>query len=142
MRPPAAVIDTNVVVSGVLTALSASPTARILDAMIRGGFRYLFSIELLAEYRAVLLRTRIRSRHRLSEAEVDILLGDIATNGVVLEADPPITRKDVRQDMHLWRLLAREPSAVLVTGDKRLFSHPAGKGRVLMPREFADLLEQ
>jgi predicted nucleic acid-binding protein len=142
MKPPAAVIDTNVVVSGVLTALSASPTVRILDAMLRGGFRFLFSIELLAEYRAVLLRSRIRSRHRLSEAEVDVLLADIATNGVVLEGESSITPKDVGDDVHLWRLLAREPSAVLVTGDKRLFNQPAMKARILTPRTFADLLEE
>ncbi len=142
MKPPLAIIDTNVVVSGVLTALSASPTVRILDAMLRGGFRFLLSIELLAEYRAVLLRTKIRSRHRLSEREIDVLLAEIATNGVVVESESPMTGEDVRQDVHLWRLLAREPSAVLVTGDKRLFSHPAGKARVLMPREFADLLEE
>jgi len=142
MKPPAAVIDTNVVVSGLLTALSASPTVRILDAMLRGGFRFLLSIELLAEYRAVLLRPRIRLRHRLSEAEVDVLLADIATNGVVLEVESPVAGEDLRGEAHLWRLLARDPSAVLVTGDKRLFNQPARKSRALTPRIFADLLEE
>jgi predicted nucleic acid-binding protein len=141
MKPPPAVIDTNVVVSGLLTALAASPTVRILDAMLRGGFRFLLSIELFAEYRAVLLRPRTRSRHRLSEAEVDVLLADIATNGVVLEVESPVAGEDLRGDAHLW-LLARDPSAVLVTRDKRLFNLPARKSRALTPRIFADLLEE
>ncbi len=36
MNVPAAVIDTNVVVAGLITAEAASPTARILDSMRRG----------------------------------------------------------------------------------------------------------
>jgi len=60
MRAEPAVIDTNVVVSGLLTSLAASPTVRILDGMLVGAFRFLLSVELLAEYRAVLLRQKIR----------------------------------------------------------------------------------
>jgi putative PIN family toxin of toxin-antitoxin system len=142
MRPPSAVIDTNVVVSGLLTALSESPTARILDGMLAGQFRFLLSVDLLAEYRAVLLRSRIRSRHGLSGLQVDTLLTEIAASGVVLEVGSPATERERRGDRHLWRLLAQEPSAVLVTGDKRLFSKATKKSRVLTPRDFADRLEK
>ena len=110
-----AVIDTNVVVSGILTAVSASPTVRILDGMLVGRFRFLLSVELLAEYREVLLRPKIRRRHRLSEAEVDTLLTDIVANGVVLDLQPPSTAERGRGDGHLWQILAAVPSAILVT---------------------------
>lgn len=48
MSPPPAAIDTNVVVSGLLTADPASPTARILDGMLDGRFPYLLSIVLVS----------------------------------------------------------------------------------------------
>ena len=139
LRP--AVIDTNVLVSGLLTRLAASPTVRIVDAMLAARFRYAMSIELLAEYRSVLLRQRIRSRHGLSEAEVDVFLVDIAANGFLVDVEvEPSSQKRERGDEHLWRLMRAVPNAVLVTGDKRLAAHELG-GRVGSAREFADSLE-
>ena len=61
VTPPVAVIDTNVVVSALLTGEPVSPTAVVLDDMLRGRFAYPLSLELLAEYREVLLRPRTRS---------------------------------------------------------------------------------
>ncbi|MEO8431676.1 MAG: putative toxin-antitoxin system toxin component, PIN family [Acidobacteriota bacterium] len=139
VRP--AVIDTNVLVSGLLTRLAASPTVRIVDAMLAARFRYALSIDLLAEYRSVLLRPRIRSRHGLSEAEVDGILVDIAANGFLMDVEVEPTARDRQPgDEHLWRWMRAVPIAVLVTGDKRLAAHELGK-RVLSAREFADLLE-
>ena len=80
-----AVIDTNVVVAAILTNDLTSPTTLILDAMQRGSFTFLLSVALLAEYRAVLLRPRIRSLHGLRERDVDLLLTELATNGVFRE---------------------------------------------------------
>jgi uncharacterized protein len=138
----AAVIDTNVVVSGVLTRLPVSPTARILDGMLAGRFRFLLSIELLAEYREVLLRPRIRRRHRLSEADVDVLLTEIAANGVVLEPEQSGKERRRRGDEHLWELVAAGTSAILVTGDQKLIDSPVGGARVMSARAFADMLEE
>ena len=135
-RPPA-VIDTNVVVSGLLTKLAESPTAWILDRMLLGGFRFLLSIDLLAEYRAVLQRPRIRQRHGLMPRDVDRILTEIAANGALREVDQAATRGDA----HLWRLLAAEPEAILVTGDRRLAARPAGAGRVILPRTFVEQFE-
>src|SRR5262245_2385861 len=65
MTSSVAIIDTNVVVSGLLAGHSASPPAVILDGMLRARFTYLLSLEVLAEYREVLLRPRIQRRHGL-----------------------------------------------------------------------------
>jgi putative PIN family toxin of toxin-antitoxin system len=140
VRP--AVIDTNVLVSGFLTRLAASPTVRIVDAMLAARFRYTLSIDLLAEYRSVLLRPRIRSRHRLSEAEIDVTLIDIAANGVLVDVEVELSaRKRQSGDEHLWRLMRAVPIAVLVTGDRRLAAHELGS-RDVSAREFADLLQR
>ena len=140
MTPGPAVIDTNVVVSTVLTRLPASPTARILDGMLAGRFRFQLSIELLAEYREVLLRPKIRRRHRLSEADVDVLLTEIAANGIALELRRPAKERWKRGDEHLWELLAAGPSAFLVTGDQKLIDEPVGGARVMTARAFAKML--
>jgi predicted nucleic acid-binding protein len=78
-----AVVDTNVVVSGVLARDGDSPTGRILDAMLIGDLHIVLSEELLAEYRAVLLRPAIVDRHGLSEAEVDVVLEGVVVNAVL-----------------------------------------------------------
>ena len=53
MTQPAVIVDTNVIVAGLLTANAASPVARILDAMLAAAFPYVLSEALLDEYRGV-----------------------------------------------------------------------------------------
>lgn len=139
MKYSAAVIDTNVVVAGLLTGSAESPTARILDGMCNGAFPFLLSTELLVEYREVLLREKIRSLHGLSEQEVDLLLTVIAANAIVREPEARTGAPDAKDD-HLWSLLQSEAKTVLVTGDHALAESPPPKSAVLTPREFADLL--
>jgi uncharacterized protein len=136
-----AVIDTNIFVSGLLTRSAVSPTARILDGMLAGGFRFLLSIELLAEYREVLLRPKIRLRHGLSDADVDVLLTEIAANGILIEVERAGKPRRKRGDEHLWELLAAGTSAVLVTGDQGLIDERVGGARVISARDFADALD-
>lgn len=137
-----AVIDTNVVVSGLLTADSDSPTARILDGMLAGQIRFLISAELLSEYREVLLRPKIRRRHRLSDAEVDVLLTDIAAAGVFLEIEAPAISRGRKDDDHLRQILAADASATLVTGDLKLIDLMGRGARVLTARAFTERLAE
>lgn len=139
MKPRAAVIDTNVVVAGLLTGDRASPTARILDGMCKGAFPFLLSTALLAEYREVLLRKRIKALHGLAEREVDALLTAIATHAAVREPAAATGAPDPK-DAHLWALVRSEPDAVLVTGDRALARNPPPSSPVLEPRAFADSL--
>jgi len=136
MTARVAVVDTNVVVSGFLTSGIDTPTSRILDSMLSGALRFALSIELLAEYRSVLLRKKIRSRHRLDEAQIDTILTAVAENAVICEpADPPSYPPD-HGDLHLWVLLAARPGAILVTGDQALVDNPPDWASVVTPRTF------
>lgn len=139
MKPVAAIIDTNVVVAALLTRDAISPTAWILDGMCRGAFPFVLSTALLAEYREVLLRRKIRALHGLSEREVDALLTAIATNAIVRE---PAHREGAPDaaDAHVRSLVASDPSHVLVTGDKLLLEHLPRGCRGMIPRQFADML--
>jgi len=137
VRP--AIVDTNVVVAGLLTADRSAPTARILDGMLAGAIPFLLSVELLAEYRAVLLRPAIQRCHGLSEGQVDRVLERIALEAMVREPEPDATAPD-EGDQHVWDLLASHPGAVLVTGD-RLLQERASRGRsVLSPAAFLALI--
>lgn len=141
MKEGPAVVDTNVVVSGILTRLPSSPTARILDGMLAGRFRFVLSVELLAEYREVLLRPAIRRRHGLSDGEVDVVLTEIAANGIIQEVELPAGQGRRKEDDHIWRILAAVTSAFLVTGDQKLIAEPKGGARVVTPRVFADIID-
>jgi putative PIN family toxin of toxin-antitoxin system len=138
------VVDTNVVVSGLLTSDEKAPTARILDAMLSGRLVFLLSGALIEEYLEVLQRPKIRQRHGLDDESLQTLLVEITLNGLVRQPapwhDPPphLSSDGDPNDLHLWSLLRTHPDAVLVTGDLPLFQvAPVGRV-VLTPRQFLD----
>jgi putative PIN family toxin of toxin-antitoxin system len=131
----AAIIDTNVVVAGLITSMAVSPVARILDGMIEARFPCVISELLLHEYRRVLLRPKIVKLHGLTATDVDGLLLEIAHHAIVLTTVPAPPAPDPG-DQHLWALLAARPDLILVTGDKRLVTHACMRGRVCSPGDF------
>jgi putative PIN family toxin of toxin-antitoxin system len=133
------VIDTNVVVAGLLTADPSSPVARILDGMLSAAFPFVISEALLAEYSTVLVRPAVRRRHGLTGAEIDLLLVDIARHAIVLVAGTAPRAPDPG-DQFLWNLLASRDDLLLVTGDQALQAAPTIQGRVTSPRAFVDSL--
>jgi uncharacterized protein len=139
---PAAVIDTDVVVSGLIGGVPRSPTTAILNAMLGGRFTFLLSLDLLAEYREVLLRPAIRRRHGLSAAEVEVVLTELALNGTERDPAPSAAVLPDTGDRHLWALLEDTAAAVLVTGDGALRRRAPEPTRVLSPRQFLARLSQ
>ena len=135
MTPAPAVIDTNVIVSGLIGEGRQSPTTAILDAMLGGHFTYLLSVELLAEYRAVLLRPAIRRRHGLTDAEVEVVLTELALNGTLHDPAPSVAGLPDAGDRHLWDLVETS-AAILVTGDEALRRRAPDPARILSPRQF------
>lgn len=132
MRPR--IVDANVLVAGVISRDREAPPATLLDLMLRGGFPFLLSIDLLAEYRTVLLRPALVARHGWSAERVDRLLAALAFHGIVREPGA-VDAADVPDpgDAHLFALLAADERALLVTGDRRLLEAPAWRGRVISP---------
>jgi uncharacterized protein len=132
-----AVIDTNVVVAGLLTGDATSPVARILDGMLAATFPFVVSEALLAEYRTVLLRPALRRQHGLTENEVDALLTELARHAIVLPPGEGPPAPDPG-DQLLWDLLAARPDLLLVTGDQALQRDRGLRARVVSPRAFVD----
>jgi len=131
----AVIVDTNVVVAGLLTADGTSPVARILDGMLVAAFPFVVSEVLLAEYRTVLVRPSLRKLHGLTVAEVETILTDMAQHAIVLAPVAAPLAPDPG-DQLLWDLLAAKGDLLLVTGDKLLLKDPGMHGRVILPREF------
>jgi putative PIN family toxin of toxin-antitoxin system len=128
------IIDTNVLVAGLISSQEESPTVRIVDTMLGGSLIYLLSPELLREYRAVLLRPGICCLHGLNEQEIDVFLTEITANAIWHET--PVRSDDDAPDsgdQHLWDLLASESKAVLVTGDRLLLENPPPLKSVISP---------
>lgn len=137
------IIDTNIVVAGLLTMHADSPVARILDGMLGAAFPFVLSEALLAEYHLVLVRPKLRQLHGLSKAEIDIILTDIARHAIVLAplrtAATPMAPDP--GDQFLWDLLADRADLVLVTGDKLLLQDEAMRERVILPKTFVAQLQ-
>lgn len=130
------IIDTNVLVSGLLTGDPRAPTARIVDATLSGHIRCLLSAPLLDEYRNVLLRPAIARQHGLGAADIDELLAAIVQNAAWREPARPRTPAPDPGDDHLWALLEIVPSAYLVTGDQLLLENPISNSRLMAPAAY------
>ena len=139
MSIPVFIIDTNILVAGIITSERNSPTARVLDAMLTGDLFYILSPELLREYRDVLLRPKLSRLHGLNELEIEQILSEIVANAIWRE--PPLDKNHASpdpQDAHLWSLLASETSAVLVTGDRLLIKNPRPQSSIISPATWAE----
>ena len=139
MSRAAVIVDTNVVVAGLLTQHEASRvvpnSARVLDGMLAAAFPFVVSEALLAEYRTVLVRPTLRKLHGLTVAEVEAILTDLAQHVIVLApvGAPPAPDPG---DQLLWELLSARAGLVLVTGDKLLLRDAGMRGRVISPQAF------
>ncbi len=137
MSRRAVIVDTNVVVAGLLSGNAASPVARILDGMLAAAFPFVISEALLAEYRTVLLRPALRKLHGLTVDESETLLIDIAQHAIVLPPGVGTPAPDPG-DQLLWDLLATRPDLLLITGDKALQRDATMRSRVMSPQAFVD----
>lgn len=137
MTPPIFIVDTNVLAAGLMTRDARSPVARIIDRMLSGSIIYLLSPALLDEYRVVLLRPRLSTRHGLTEREIDGLLTDLVANAIWREPGSVQPSPDPGDD-HLWALLESHPNSVLITGDRLLIEHPPDRASVISPRTYIE----
>ncbi len=134
---PVFIIDTNVVVAGLITAKADLPVALALEGMLRATFRFAVSEALLTEYRAVLFRPKLVRLHQLAEAEIDLLLATFAQHAIVLKAPASAHHAPDKGDQFLWDLLDSREDLILVTGDKLLLKESRLQNRMMTPAELA-----
>ncbi|MGF1666161.1 MAG: putative toxin-antitoxin system toxin component, PIN family [Acidimicrobiia bacterium] len=131
-----AVLDVNVIVSGVLSR-SGAP-AQVLRSWLDGDFEMVVSPALLDELARVLRYPKIRNR--ISEEDAESLV-ELISAGAILADDPgtPETALSSDPDDEYLVSLARVTRSVLVTGDADLLGL-AARMPVVAPRAFLDML--
>ena len=127
-----AVVDTNVLVSGLLSAHGAP--ARVLDLLTTGDLQAVYDDRIAAEYRQVLARERFGFQTKA----VGHLLDYLFSEGVPIVARPlPILLPD-HSDQPFWEV-AVEATAPLITGNLKHFPPDVCTDlKVLAPATFLD----
>jgi len=131
-----AVLDPNVVISGVLSSRGAP--AEVMRSLARGDFELIASQALLDELHRALAYPKLRLH--ISESDAADLVRWIADSGTVVvdpDTDPPVHSRDPDDDYLIS--LASAHRAALVSGDKHVLGL-AGEIPVFSPRAFLDLL--
>jgi putative PIN family toxin of toxin-antitoxin system len=126
------VIDTNIIVSALLTKNPLAPTAQIIDAVMDGKLRPFHSTEIIDEYRKVLSRSHF---HFNSGTVESVIAQFVAVGRSVIPAEPKGEKFPDPDDkvFYCTVLAALGDGAVLVTGNKR---HFPDADFVLTPSEF------
>ena len=131
-----AVLDANVVISGVLSSRGAP--ADVLRALAAGEFELIVSQGLLDELERALAYPKLR-RHLSEPDAAELVRWVVGSATVVVDPDtyPPVHSRDPDDDYLI--ALAAAHRAALVSGDKHLLALE-GEIPVFSPRAFLDLL--
>ena len=131
-----AVIDTNMIVSGVLPSRPDSPPKRIMESIINGRIVPIHSRYLLGEYRGVLQRDKFR----LDGNDVDILVGFLESVGVSVEPETCDYALPDPKDSPIYAVMmsSAEYNPYLVTGNIRHFPETE---KIVTPKEMMDILD-
>ena len=132
------VIDTNVLVSALITRNENSPTVQILRFLANGNIVPVYSEDIVKEYNEVLRRAKFK----LSESLIINLLKDIMDNGSKITELAKVTEtmpdpKDIV--FYAVTLSAQDKDAFLVTGNGKHFPE---KPFVVTPSELVEILKQ
>src|SRR5688572_26063680 len=126
------VLDTNVLVSGLLNP--AGPPGRILDLVTTGHVAVVYDDRILAEYRAVLARPRLR----IEPMEAAWIIEQIEQGGSLIPSPPLDVELPDPQDLAFAEVAEAAAVVALVTGNGRHFIPLRGTLAVpvLTPAEF------
>ena len=114
-----AVLDTNVLVSSLLTKNRDSATSLVLDAVFTGNMIPLYNEEILTEYDDVLHRPKFP----FSEERIERLLSALRQFGLSVDPTPTGEILPDMDDLVFYEVVMekRDDGAYLVTGNKKHF---------------------
>ncbi len=135
-----AVVDTNILVRAVIKPHGT--VGPVLIRLRRGDYTLLYAQSLLEELIDVLNRPRIRDKYRLTDQDIQTVVGLILLRG---EAVTPMERitacRDPKDDKFLEVAVTGEAD-VIVSGDEDLLVlHPFGSIPILPAAEFLEMLD-
>jgi putative PIN family toxin of toxin-antitoxin system len=144
----AAVVDTNVLVAGVLTRSLRSASRRLVDRHRSGEFTLLLSPATLTEIQEVLALPQLRAMHHLTDDEIRLfcLRLEFDKNTRVLAGTRPVSPSVTRDVSDTkWVALALEGHTdYLVTNDHRHLHRlrMIGRTRIVTPHKFLQALDE
>lgn len=114
-----AVVDTNVIVSALITKNPESPTRKIFRAMLGGGIIPLYNEEILGEYGEVLGREKFH----LEQGAVQTVLNAIRSFGIEVNPESSEATLIDQDDLVFYEVVMekRDEDAYLITGNLRHF---------------------
>ena len=131
-----AVLDTNVLVSALLSSHDDAATVRVVEQLYSGGYSPIFSDEIIKEYNDVLRRKKFK----FTESMVNMLISSIELAG---ENITPIPTDEVLidiKDIPFYEVVMdkNDENTYLVTGNMRHFPK---KPFIVTAGEFLDILK-
>jgi len=127
------VLDTNVLVSGLLTPFGSSGE---IVRMVSAGILILqYDSRILSEYQEVLYRPKFQ----FDKEHIDTFLAYVKQNGQIIPAAPLKKRLPDPDDEPFLEIAIYGRTACLVTGNKAHFPRQSLQGiKILSPSEFID----
>lgn len=132
-----AVIDTNVLVSAMLSKNNESATVQVVEKILSGEITPVFSSEILKEYREVLLRKKFN----FANETVDYFLSAIEHFGILVDPSPTGEILPDMKDLPFYEVVMdkKDDGAYLVTGNLKHFPE---KNFIVTARELLDILDK
>ena len=129
-----AVIDTNVIVSALLSSEGNSNPTVVLRETLRGRITPLYNEEILDEYREVLSRDKFN----LQKQNVDTVINHVKRSGLKLERTKALNEVfPDPKDIVFYEVTLSKDDAYLVTGNIKHFPQ---KPFVVTPAEMVEIL--
>ena len=129
------VIDTNVLVSALLSSKKDSATVQIMEKVFKKEIIPLYSKEILDEYKNVLHRRKFN----FSENVVNYMISAIENFGILKNPrEVEIILTDMK-DLPFYKIILDNDESYLVTGNLKHFPK---SDRILSAREFLNLIDK
>ena len=114
-----AVIDTNVLVSALLSKNGSAATVRVMIELLSGRITPVYSSEIISEYREVLSRKKFG----FPSGQVNYLLSAIEKFGILVDPAPTGMILPDMKDLPFYEVVMekRPDNAYLVTGNQKHF---------------------
>ena len=124
-----AVIDTNVLVSALITHQPQSATSKVVTLLLARSFTPLYDSEVIEEYQEVLHRAKFN----LLPGVADALISHIIENGIEMSRTSFPEAMPDEDDRVFYEIALSEEDSFLVTGNLK---HYPSSPKVISPADF------
>lgn len=138
MPKPITVLDTNVLISGLL--ILGSYSQRIIEAWYEEQIIVYASPELIQEFIKTIKLPKINKRYRIHQTDIDNLTHALNTKLILLNTQNNNFKLRDPKDNYLLNLFSQARADYLITGDKDLLSIASDVSfKIVSPKTFCQL---